>query len=189
VPVRAEGPGPCGKWQRRFPSLVPSVCHPDEQVTGHGQDLLLANRRPPIVWVSTALGLRSLSGLVYPPIGRRYWHGRGTGGSIRHRALAPDRGPSFPNILRLARSRHLNLAVSLGRGSLAFSRCTDTARLRPAPTCNPMPGHHSPFHSFHRSQQFRMTPILSELASLGDYPIGSPQRPCWTRQGKQQRYD
>jgi hypothetical protein len=54
------------------PLLRPPACHsPHHQVTGESnQDLLLANRRPPIMWASTVLGWRSLSGLVCPSMDR-----------------------------------------------------------------------------------------------------------------------
>ena len=42
--------GPCGWWLRGPPPLVTSACHPDQQVTGSNQDLLLANSRLNRCW-------------------------------------------------------------------------------------------------------------------------------------------
>jgi hypothetical protein len=73
--VAFETPGPAAdllRWARALGDsqtktlgLLPYAACEDYAEQSH-EDLLLANRRPSIVWVSTALGLRSLSGLVYP---------------------------------------------------------------------------------------------------------------------------
>src|ERR1035437_4265957 len=59
--------GPCGWWLRGPPPPRPQRL--SSGPAGHGgraRDLLLANRRPSTVWISTVLGEGSPSGLAYP---------------------------------------------------------------------------------------------------------------------------
>jgi hypothetical protein len=98
---------PCKSWLRApLPSPQPLVSWLVRAVSGQinrhlllltsrqaaePDDLLLANRRPPIVSVSTVHGLRSLSGLFAhygTVLLARRWHGRNVGPGYHSRVSA-----------------------------------------------------------------------------------------------------
>jgi hypothetical protein len=122
------------------PGQSPGPHHPPHLTAD--QDLLLANRRPPTVWVSTVLGRRSLSGLV-PIIGPCYWHGRGTG-----RSPSPSTcGLFVPKPLRWSDPRSqspVDVLIGSGRVPVNPSRCaavvTQLVTHPPTDRRDPKPG-------------------------------------------------